>query len=404
VNILLLCHEYPPLGGGGGIGACQYAEAWSRKGHKVTVITSWHPGLKFKERLNGANIVRVFAVPGRIRATRPFACMLSYVLFSAVHILTHFKAYRQYDVVNTHFSLPGGVLGVIVSRLLNIPNVLTIIGGDIYDPTKRSSPHRHLVTRWINSFVMNSASEVIAISSDTRRNAERYYRVCKKITVVHYGFLTSRMSAKEPPRIKRDDGKYHLVAVGRLVERKGFEYLLKAMSTLPEDIVLHLIGDGPLETRLRRLADEYRLNGRLQMTGYVPREQIYSYLRFADCFVLSSLHEGLGIVVQEAMYAGLPIVSTDHGGQADMIENYRNGILVKPRQADSLSAAIMEIYANRNLAQALRLNNREDIKRHYMSANADVYIELFQRAVQDKQPRKWPEERTRSQTGYHYLL
>src|SRR5687767_5330804 len=142
MKILLFCHEYPPLGGGGGVGACQYAEAWSDQGHLVTVITSWQPGLTRRETLNGAHIIRVLTIPMRTRATFSFAAMFSYIVFALVHVLFHIPTYRRYDVINTHFALPDGVLGAIASRLVGLPNVLTIIGGDIYDPTKKRSPHR----------------------------------------------------------------------------------------------------------------------------------------------------------------------------------------------------------------------------------------------------------------------
>ncbi|MGH7797320.1 MAG: glycosyltransferase family 4 protein [Candidatus Binatia bacterium] len=383
MNILLLCHEYPPLGGGGGIGANQYAEAWSQSGHKVTVLTSWRPGLKFKETLNGARVVRVFTIPRRDRARFSFSGMLSYIGFGLVHILSRRSDYRQNDVINIHFSLPGGVLGILAGRMLGIPCILTIIGGDIYDPTKRSSPHRSVLMRMVNSLVMNSADKLIAISSDTKRNAQRYYNVRNEITVINYGFPFTMWRSEGLPEIKKEDGKYHLVAIGRLVERKGFQYLIKALASLPENVVLSLIGDGPLEADLSKLAAECNLNGRLRMTGYVPRRKIYSYLQSADCFVLSSLHEGLGIVIQEAMYAGLPIVSTDNGGQVDIIENYRNGILVKPRESEPLAVAIKEIYENTELAETMKRNNRADIKRHYMTANAQTYIELFETTLRD---------------------
>ena len=380
MKILLLCHEYPPLGGGGGIGAQQYAEAWSEQGHDVTVITSWQAGLKRKETLNGAHIIRVLTSSIKTRATFSFAAMFFYVGFALIHVLFHLRAYRHYDVINTHFALPDGVLGLVLSRLLRLPNILTIIGGDIYDPTKKSSPHRAALTRTINSFVMNAAHQIIAISSDTKRKAEQFYKIKKEILVINYGFLPPKDTPVNDI-VEVPKGKYCLIAIGRLVERKGFEFLIRAMVELPDDIILYIIGDGPLETSLRALGDVCRLNGRLRLMGYVPREKICAYLRSVDCFVLSSLHEGLGIVVQEAMYAGLPIVSTSDGGQVDLIENHRNGILVRPGDVKSLVTAIRELYDNRDLAQALAINNRTDIKEYLMSVNAQKYIKLFEAAA-----------------------
>jgi L-malate glycosyltransferase len=383
MKILVLCHEYPPLGGGGGMGAQQYAEAWSEQGHRVTVITSWQPGLKHKETLKGAHIVRVWTMPVKTRATFSIASMFFYIMFALIHIVFHARTYRRYHVINTHFALPGGVLGAVASRLLSLPNILTIIGGDIYDPTKRLSPHRTALTRMINSLVMNAADQIIAISSDTKRNARRFYRVKKKITIINYGFLPPKEGDADQ-RIDVQNGKYSLIAIGRLVERKGFEFLIRAMAKLPEDIVLYIIGDGPLEASLRALGNEQNLNGRVRLVGYVSREEVYAHLRSADCFVLSSLHEGLGIVVQEAMYAGLPIVSTSNGGQVDLIENYRNGILVKPGEVEPLAAAIRELYADRNLARAFARNNRNDIEQYFMSVNAQKYMSLFEAAARSR--------------------
>jgi glycosyltransferase involved in cell wall biosynthesis len=104
-------------------------------------------------------------------------------------------------------------------------------------------------------------------------------------------------------------------------------------------------------------------------------------LQVSDCFVLSSLHEGLGIVVQEAMCAGLPIVSSDNGGQVDLIHNGRNGVLVRPMDSQALSSAIKEIYSHPDTANEMGRNNKNDIIRCYMPVNREEYINLFHRGV-----------------------
>jgi L-malate glycosyltransferase len=222
MKILLLCHEYPPLGGGGGVGVMQYARAWREKGHKVRVITSWRPGLKFQEINNGIQIVRVFTIAGNDRARFSFIAMLSYLVFAFLHVWRHRTRYRRHHVINTHFALPDGILGLFASKILAIPNVLTIMGGDIYDPTKKSSPHRSTITRTLNGFLLNSADKIIAISSDTKQNAKRYYKVRQEITVINYGFLPGAYESNGASTTARPDGTYSLLAVGRLVHRKGF--------------------------------------------------------------------------------------------------------------------------------------------------------------------------------------
>ena len=382
--ILLLCYEYPPIGGGGGVGAKQYAEAWAAKGHDVTVLTSHAEGLAAHEQVNGVCIVRVRTWGKKDRATSTGLSMAAYLLTGTLHLLRHRSAYRRMDVLNTHFAVPTGPLGWLAGKLLGRPNVLTIIGGDIYDPTKGSSPHRHTVFRVLNSLLMNAAGRVIAISSDTRARAERYYRVGRPIDVVNYAFLPPAGSVSVPPL---PSDRYHLISVGRLVERKGFPYLLRALPLLPPDVHLLLAGDGPLDAELRRLAEELGVADRITFLGYRSSEEIHGWLRRADCYVLSSLHEGLGIVVQEAMYAGLPVVATDEGGQVDLIRPERNGLLVKPGSAEQLAAAIGRLYRDRELGRVMGRNNRQDIEDCFAGPNSERYLAVFRKLIERAAPR-----------------
>jgi len=379
LKILVLCHEYPPSGGGGGVGAQQYAQAWAAKGHRVTVLTSGTGTTDVKKSTAGVTVIRVLTVGRQDRATYTFFSMFSYLIFAFLYVLSHIKEFRDYDIMNTHFAVPNGPLGLLLSRLLGIPNVLTIIGGDIYDPTKKSSPHRSKFMRLVNSVVMNSADKVVAISSDTKMRAEKYYKIRKPITVINYGFsIPHNNGTHGPSQFPLDHGHYDLISVGRLVKRKGFEFLISSLKGLPSNVRLLIVGDGPMENQLKNLARREKVNDRVFFLGYKPREQVYEYLKDADCFVLSSLHEGLGIVVQEAMYMGLPIVSTDNGGQVDLIKDSRNGLLVQPGDVNGLTCAIKKVFSDRTLARAFGRNNRKDIKKYYVSRNCQYYLALFE--------------------------
>jgi glycosyltransferase involved in cell wall biosynthesis len=381
LNILVLCYEYPPIGGGGGVGAKQYAEAWAAQGHRVTALTSWDKGLPRRARVGGVDVVRVLAFGKKNRATATNLSMACYLVFGALHLLLRVGRFRRFDVINTHFSIPTGLLGVVARRVLSTPNLLTIIGGDIYDPTKTSSPHRSALLRRVNSFVINDAEAVVAISSDTKRRAEQHYDIRRPIGVINYGFIPVDVPETDRTELGLRQDRYYLVSVGRLVERKGFDHLIRAVAELPPDIHLLIVGDGPLESSLRDLAARTGVDDRVTMLGYVPRDGIWTYLAAADCYVLSSIHEGLGIVVQEAMHAGLPIVATDNGGQVDLVRQERNGLLVPPADPGSLAAAIRRLHADRGLAASMSRNNRRDLERLYMSSNAGEYIELFRSMI-----------------------
>lgn len=381
MRILLLCYEYPPIGGGGGIGAQQYAEEWVASGHDVTVLTSRCPGLAAEQTVNGVMVKRILTIGRKDRATSSFVSMFCYNVIGLLHILLHRRKLKAFDVINTHFSIPTGPMAWAASKLLGLPNVLTIIGGDIYDPSKKSSPHRSAFFRFINHWILNAADRVIAISSDTKKRAEHYYRVQRPIDVINYGFKPPVGAAGDGTDFSFIPGKFYLIAVGRLVERKGFDVLIQSMKHLPDDVHLLLIGDGPLESVLRAIISQTGLAQRVHLLGYRKREAIHSLLQRSNCYVLSSMHEGLGIVVQEAMCAGLPVVATDNGGQVDLIKNGRNGLLVKAGDDKALAAAIHRIYDDGELADRMKRHNLEDIQSLYIEHNSTLYIDVFQKLI-----------------------
>jgi len=386
MNILMFCYEYPPIGGGGGVGAQQYAQAFVRKGHRVTMITSRAKGLPAREDVRGVEVIRVMAPGRKDRATATFVSMLAYNVFGLIYLIARLRTLKKYNVINTHFSIPTGPLSHFASWLLGIPNVLTIIGGDIYDPSKRFSPHRWRLFRMINRKLINEADRVVAISTDTKKRAEEYYQIERPIQVIIHGFSPQLIEEVAAPPMSLASGHFHLVALGRLVPRKGFEYLLRAMAQLPEDVEVWIIGDGPLYGPLTQLAKELGVAARAHILGYQSRANIDYYLKHSNVFVLSSLHEGLGIVVQEAMYAGLPVVATDHGGQVDLIYPRRNGLLVPIENSLALAKAIRQLRHQPELAGAMAEHNREDIAKLYIDVNCRQYLELFDELT--REPRR----------------
>src|SRR5690606_31957691 len=102
----------------------------------------------------GVDVVRVPTYGRTSRATSSFLSMAMYNVTGALHVLRHRRALGENDVLNCHFSIPTGPLAWFAGKLLGTPNVLTIIGGDIYDPSKRTSPHRSRLLRAVNRWLI----------------------------------------------------------------------------------------------------------------------------------------------------------------------------------------------------------------------------------------------------------
>ncbi len=377
LSILILNYEFPPLGGGGGIATYDLALEWAKE-HHVDVLTSSFQDLPRTETVNGINIYRVKALFRKSRDAASFVSMLSYVFFAFFKGI-YLCRKNRYDVINTHFAVPSGPLGFVLGKIFRIPNVLSLHGGDIYDPSKKLSPHRSFLFSRVVRFILNRADSIVAQSSNTRDNAIRYYNPGRDISIIPLAFHPPKLPRPKKGAIPLNEKLYNIVTIGRLVKRKAIDVLIRALSMVPDASVhLHVLGDGPERTSLEELAAGLGLSNRVHFAGYIDNEDKYRYLTGCDLFALTSLHEGFGIVYQEAMYCGLPIVAGNHGGQVDFLKNEENAILVDVGDAEATARAIARFYKERKLSSRCAKNNREKIKEYFAEAITEKYLELFE--------------------------
>lgn len=337
MRILLINYEYPPFGGGGGVFSQLLTEEWRGQGHGVDVVTS------------------------SLRGKRGKASLFSLLIFPLLGFGKGLKLClkNKYDVINTHFAIPTGPVGFLLGKLFKIKNVLSIHGADIYDPTRKI--HNNFLLRPVIKFILNHADLIIAQSKNTRENAIRYYQPKKRIEIIPLGIKIPLLPKKQPSKI------FTIISIGRLVKRKSFEYLVRA---IPSDIKLQIIGTGPEKENL------LKLNPRVEILENILEKEKWQHLVNADLFVLSSLHEGFSLACLEAMAAGLPIIATNIGGQTDFLTE-ENAILIEPKNIQTLKMAITKIKNNQELKNKLSKNNLEKIKQFNIAKIANVYLEVF---------------------------
>ncbi|HLC49511.1 MAG TPA: glycosyltransferase family 4 protein [Candidatus Andersenbacteria bacterium] len=355
--------EYPPLGGGGGVATHDIARELAKR-HNVHVLTTAFRDLPYAEVLGNVTIhrVRVFG-----RTTLPTATFLSLITFAPAAFFAGIRIMMKmkFDVLYALFVIPSGLPAVFLSKLFRVPFVLTFIGGDIYDPSKGISPHRHILLRAIIRFIASSAKALTAISHDTKTRTIELHGVTQEITVVPIGLMPKDVPSASRAQLGYLEDDIICVSIGRLVPRKGYDILLKAWQNIP-DAKLVIIGNGPLKAELAQHIQEYGLTDRVQLLGQVDEQQKLQILLIADMYVSAAQHEGFGIVFLEAMHAGLPIIAANDGGQTDFLTDGEHAFLLPPHDFRAISRAVIALIQNKELRIQMGRKNKEAVQEYYL--------------------------------------
>jgi glycosyltransferase involved in cell wall biosynthesis len=375
-RILILNYEFPPLGGGGGIVAKKLACGFIELGYEVDYITTWFKGLKKFEIVDGINIYRIKVIRRKELPTATIFSLISFP-FLAYNKANNLCKKYQYNFINTHFAIPTGPLGIWISKKYKIKNILSIHGGDIYDPSKNSSPHNKWYFRKVVRWVLNNSSFIIAQSSNTKNNAIKYYKPNEEIKIIPLPYDEFKFEKIIRKELELKEDIFYTISIGRLVKRKGYDFLIRSIAKLENKKVCALIiGDGPEKENLKKLSKELNVLNQIIFLGFISEEKKFQYLNCADIYILSSIHEGFGIVLQEAMQIGLPIIATDNGGQVDFVKDGENGFLVKFGDKNALVNRIEKIYLNKELKIKFSNSNKDAIKRFSTKNICEEYIKI----------------------------
>jgi glycosyltransferase involved in cell wall biosynthesis len=276
-------------------------------------------------------------------------------------------------LVHAHFG-PDGALALPLARVLGVPLVTSLRGYDVTRSTRalllapRLSWIRYVLDR---PRLMREGAMFLAVSDCLRRQAvAQGYPAARTFT--HYnGVDLARFAAP------RDDDGATILHVGRLVEKKGTAVLLRAFAAVRSahpEAKLAIVGEGPLERRLRRLAGTLGIADAVLFMGYQAPAAVAGYMARAALLAAPSLTasdgdaEGLPNVVVEAAAAGLPVVASDHQGIPEALADGKSGLLVPEGEAKPLAARIGALLASAELRAAMGAAGRALAREKFDSA------------------------------------
>jgi glycosyltransferase involved in cell wall biosynthesis len=241
----------------------------------------------------------------------------------------------------------------------------------------------HRATEPLTRHVYRSAGAIVAYGEHVKR-----FLVATGDVDPHKVFVAGQ--AVEPERFAAvrpiNSGAAEVLFVGQFEERKGLAELLDAFAEVSDSSVhLRLVGNGSLENEVARRAAQ---DSRLEVVGYQPQDQLPEALARARCLVLPSVTTALdrepwGLVVNEAMHAGVPVIATDAVGAAagGLVQHDRNGLIVPERDRRALAAAIHRLATDASFAARLGNQAREDVERFNHGAMADAFQSAVEHAV-----------------------
>jgi glycosyltransferase involved in cell wall biosynthesis len=373
MRLLTLNYEYPPVGGGGAAICEGLSEALVALGHRVDVVTSGMAALPAYEERNGVEIYRVRCWRRHLHySTAP---ELLTTIVPIYHKALELARSRAYDLVHCHFVVPTGACAFLLNRRTGLPYVLTCHGSDVpgYNPDRFALLHSLIAPFWRRIF---DASAAVTAPSAFLRDLIRTLRD-RSVEVIPNFF--------DPPAVScaaRANGR-RVLLVSRLVQRKGVECLIDAMSGLDRGWELLIAGDGPRLPELRRRAAAHGLRARF--LGHVPRAQLQELYTSAPIFVLPSLRENFPMVLLEAMAGGCGVVTTRAQGCSEVVGDA--AALVTPGSVDELRTTLAHLMRDEEALEELRRRGRERVAQFSSAKVVKAFEALFLRcAFPDAEP------------------
>ncbi len=271
-------------------------------------------------------------------------------------------ASQHFDIVHVHTPV-GGVLARLAARNRRAQGtqvVYTAHGFHFY----RGAPLKNWVLWYPVERLMTRYTDVlITINHEDYVRAQKFAH-CHVEYVPGVGIDLRKFGSREKsPDVRSTLGvgkrDYVLLSVGDLIPRKNQAAIIRSLSLLPEHCRLLICGVGPERENLAQLAEEMGVSDRVTFLGF--RNDIAEIMSVSDCLVFPSIHEGLPVSVMEAMASGLPVIaSAIRGISPDLIENGKNGLLLRDDSPDAIAECVVKLMESKSMASEMATRAASD--------------------------------------------
>ena len=360
-KILIFSPNFFPYKGGLENYVFNLAKGLIKLNFQVDILTFNSLKIKEYEKISGINVFRIdcknilgdtYAIPLLNKKTRNLLQKLSL---------------KKYDFVNTHtrFFL-SSLLGCWFAKKNNVPLIHTEHGNTF---VKHNNKWVELCS-WVydqifGRLIFHSAKKVIGISKPCCKFA---IKMGAKKQKVHY--IPNSINLEKFKKIKTNlrselgitKNQFIVTYVGRIIYAKGIHDLISAIKNV-DGVTLIIVGEGPYLKKLKQLAKKTKV--RVMFLGSKKQDKIVEILSISDLFVNPSYSEGLPTSVLEAGAVGVPIIATNVGGTKEIIEDGKEGFLIKPQNVKELRSKIIKLIQNQELREQFRKKIEKKVQKEF---------------------------------------
>jgi len=399
MKILVITHMYPSTFNEiGGIFVHEQVKALVSKGVKVQVVSPvpWTP---FPINCLSSKWKNYSSIPERtvyegINVWYPrylvfprywfFASSGQRMYLGIKEIVAKICQEFQFDLIHAHVALPDGYAAIKLKQIYRKPVIVIIHGQDLYVTFYRNKRCKIALFN-----VYKKVDRIILVSKKLKEISDNNVGFANKSTVISNGVAVSNI-LKEKNIILGEstlDSRI-ILSVSYLITRKAIDFNLKAIAQLINkypNLKYLIIGNGPEMRHLKELSNNLRINKHVEFLGQLSHENVLVYMAKADIFSLPSWDEAFGVVYIEAMAQGTPVIGCQGEGIEDFVEHGITGMLVKPKDVDSLVKAMDYLLSNPDEAQAIGKRARKLVLENYTwEKNAEKTIDVYREVLDNE--------------------
>lgn len=377
MRILFFNYEFPPLGGGAGNASSYLLHEYAKiENLEVDFITSSVDTYHIEQYSKN---IRIHFLDIDKKGNIHFQSQKDLLVYSWKSFWYARKLIKEkrYDLAHAFFGIPCG----FIAMLLGLPYIVSLRGSDVPFYNERFYILDNFLFKYLSKLVWKRAFSVIALSYDLISIARKTSKKAK-IGVIYNGINIEEFFPDEKSLNLRKT--FDILFVGRLIPRKGLNYLLEAFLNISREYPqarLSVAGDGPLKNEYMEYVKTNSIDKKVTFLGAVSHDKLAEIYRSAHVFVLPSLNEALGNVTQEALASGLPIITTPTGA-AEIIGEA--GMIVAKKSASEIEKCIKKIIKDEKLRTKMAQKSRELALSMSWEITAKKYIDIYGKIVNVK--------------------